>query len=53
MDLWVAIHHQNAEKLVAVLKEFGFDVHELSTELFLKENQHINLFKCPSTLGEN
>jgi phage replication-related protein YjqB (UPF0714/DUF867 family) len=53
MDLWVAIHHQNAEKLVAVLKEFGFDVPELSTELFLKENQHINLFKCPSTLGEN
>ena len=25
MDLWVAIHQENAEKLVAVLKEFGFE----------------------------
>jgi len=43
MDVWVAIHPQNAEKLVAVLKEFGFDVPELSADLFLKEHQIVRM----------
>jgi len=43
MDLWVAIHQENAEKLVAVLKAFGFDVPELSVNLFLKENQIVRM----------
>lgn len=43
MDVWVAIHPQNADRLVAVLKEFGFDVPELSAELFLKEHQVIRM----------
>ncbi|MFQ6043302.1 MAG: hypothetical protein ACE5PV_20815 [Candidatus Poribacteria bacterium] len=43
MDLWVAIHQENAEKLVAVLKEFGFDVPQLSTNLFLQENQIVRM----------
>jgi len=43
MDVWVAIHPQNAQKLVAVLREFGFDVPELSTDLFLQENQIIRM----------
>ncbi len=30
---------ENAEKLVRVLREFGFDVPTLSADLFLKENQ--------------
>ena len=41
MDVWIAMHPQNAEKVVAALKEFGFDVPKLSVELFLKENQII------------
>ena len=43
MDLWVAIHQENAERLVTVLKEFGFDVPELSIDLFLKENQIVRM----------
>jgi predicted nucleotidyltransferase len=43
MDIWVAVDPINAERLVAVLKEFGFDVDELSPELFLAENQIIRL----------
>jgi predicted nucleotidyltransferase len=43
MDIWIAIHPQNAKKVVAALKEFGFDVPELSVELFLKENQIIRM----------
>lgn len=43
MDIWVARTPQNANKLVAVLKEFGFNVPELSPELFLRENQVIRM----------
>lgn len=42
-DLWVALHPENAQKLVEVLKEFGFIPPNLSPELFLKENQVIRL----------
>jgi hypothetical protein len=30
MDIWIAIHPENAERIVSALKEFGFDVPELS-----------------------
>lgn len=43
MDIWVAISSKNANKLVAVLKAFGFDVPELSADLFLEENQIIRM----------
>lgn len=43
MDIWVARTPQNAAKLVTVLKEFGFNVPELSPELFLRENQVIRM----------
>ena len=43
MDIWIAMHPANAERTVAVLKEFGFDLPELSPELFLKEWQIIRL----------
>jgi hypothetical protein len=43
MDIWIAMHPKNAEKVVVVLKEFGFDVPALSTELFLKANQIIRM----------
>jgi len=43
MDIWIAMNPANAEKIVTVLKEFGFDLPDLSTELFLKEWQIIRL----------
>jgi len=43
MDIWIAMNPANAEKIVAALKEFGFDLPELSPELFLKEWQIIRL----------
>jgi len=43
MDIWVAIHPSNAEKVVAVLKEFGFDPPDLSPQLFLQEWQIIRM----------
>jgi hypothetical protein len=43
MDVWIALHPQNAEKVVAALKVFGFDLPELSPALFLKEGQIIQM----------
>jgi predicted nucleotidyltransferase len=43
MDIWIAMNPANAEKIVTVLKEFGFDLPDLSAELFLKEWQIIRL----------
>lgn len=47
MDIWVAVDSQNAEKTVEVLKEFGFGVPLLSTDLFIKENQVIRMGMPP------
>ena len=43
MDIWIATHAQNTKKIVAALKEFGFDLPELSAELFQKEDQIIRM----------
>jgi len=47
MDIWVAISPANADRIVTILKEFGFDLPELSAELFLKEWQIIRLGHPP------
>ncbi len=47
MDIWIAVHTQNARRVVAALKEFGFDVPGLSPELFLKEGQIIRMGEPP------
>ena len=43
MDIWIVMNPANAEKMVTVLKEFGFNLSGLSPELFLKEWQIIRL----------
>ncbi len=43
MDIWIAVHPQNAAKIVAVLKEFGFDLPKLSVDLFLTQGQIIRM----------
>jgi len=50
MDVWIAIKSENAEKIVLVLREFGFDVPELSAELFLIEDQVIRMGVPPLQL---
>ena len=47
MDIWIATHPRNAAQVVAALKEFGFDVPELSVELFQAENQIVRMGKPP------
>jgi hypothetical protein len=43
MDIWIAISPDNGKKLVTVLKQFGFDVPELTPEIFQENNKVIRL----------
>jgi hypothetical protein len=43
MDIWVAMHPLNGDKLVKVLKEFGFDLPELTPELFQLKDKVIRM----------
>jgi hypothetical protein len=47
LGIWVSTRTQNAERLVAALRGFGFNVPELSPQLFLKEGQIIRLGTPP------
>ena len=47
MDVWVARHRQNAEKLVACLREFGFDTPNLNPELFDDPNRIVRMGEAP------
>ena len=47
MDIWVAIQKENAEKVVTVLKEFGFNTPQLTADLFLRENQIVRMGNPP------
>lgn len=47
MDIWVGISLANADKLVGVLREFGFDVPELRPELFLRKEQIVRMGEPP------
>jgi len=43
MDIWIARNSENAERIVAALKEFGFDMPEVSTEPFLQDKNSVQL----------
>ena len=43
MDIWVAINPHNAQRLVDAIRAFGFEMPELSPDVFLKENQVIRM----------
>jgi hypothetical protein len=50
MDIWIAIHPDNAQKIVIVLKIFGFDLPDLKAELFLRKNKIIRMGVPPLRL---
>ena len=43
IDVWVAMHQDNADRIVLTLREYGFDVPELSPALFLKDNAIVRM----------
>ncbi len=47
IDIWVECTGTNADKVIAALREFGFDVPQLNKELLLKENRVIRMGTPP------
>ncbi|MDQ3374779.1 MAG: hypothetical protein M3521_12945 [Acidobacteriota bacterium] len=47
IDFWIELNRENAEKIVEVIREFGFNPPELSPELFLKDKQVIRMGFAP------
>ena len=47
LDIWVAINPTNSGRIVATLKEFGFDLPDVKTELFLEENKIVRMGMPP------
>ncbi len=43
LDVWIASNPENADRMVEVLRRFGFDVPELGRELFLKEDTIVRM----------
>jgi predicted nucleotidyltransferase len=50
MDIWIGKGPSTATKMVAVLQEFGFDVPNLSADLFLREDQIVRMGVPPIRL---
>ena len=50
MDIWVAVQPDNAEKLVATLKAFGFNDPNVTPELFLQKPKIIRMGFPPMRL---
>lgn len=47
LDVWVACHRENAERIVEALVKFGFSREALSTELFLIEHNIVRFGTPP------
>ena len=43
LDIWIGIAPNNANRVVKALHDFGFDVPELSSDLFLKPDQIVRM----------
>jgi hypothetical protein len=43
MDIWIALNPENAIKMTKVIKDFGFDTLDLSTELFLQKDRIVRM----------
>ncbi len=43
IDIWIANNIDNAKNLVTALKKFGFDLPNLSENMFLEENKIVRM----------
>ena len=43
LDVWVAVNPGNADRIVRALREFGFDVPDLSPQMFLRPDRIIRM----------
>jgi hypothetical protein len=50
LDVWIAANPGNASRLTAALRDFGFDVPDLSPDLFLREDRIIRMGVAPNRI---
>jgi hypothetical protein len=50
LDIWIALNPENATKMTKVIKDFGFDISDLSTELFCRKTESFEWDYPPSEL---
>ena len=43
LDVWIDVHPDNAERMVTVLRDFGFETPELSASLFLQDKNIVRM----------
>jgi hypothetical protein len=50
MDIWVAREPENADRIVEVIRRFGFDLPELTPDLFLEGKRIVRMGRPPLRL---
>jgi len=50
IDLWIAVNPENATKMTELIREFGFNVPELSPALFLQKGRMIRMGVEPTRI---
>lgn len=47
MDIWIALHPENARRVVDTLRDFGFDTPQLAPDLFLQSESMVRMGNVP------
>ena len=47
MNVWIARRHENAVRLVAALRSFGFNLPELNPEIFMEPDRVVRMGEAP------
>jgi hypothetical protein len=50
IDFWIAVNPENAAKIAELIREFGFDLPELSPNLFLQKGRMIRMGLEPTRI---
>jgi hypothetical protein len=47
LDIWIAVHPDNAARMTLVLREFGFDLPEVQAGIFLQDKHIVRMGESP------
>lgn len=50
MDIWIAMHRDNASRITAALREFGFSTPDLNEQLFMERGNIVRMGHPPMRL---
>lgn len=47
LDIWIAVHPDNAARMATVLRDFGFDLPNVSADIFLQDKHVVRMGIAP------